>query len=541
MARKQDVTGEAPNMPTMPPMRNSRRVFRAAFLLATFMVAAAQARTAHPAGSASLRQQSPQDQTVFHANTREVILDVTVLDVKGNPVKGLSESAFHITDDSHPQQARSFVEHTTAEPQQALTAKPVNAAAAGTFSNEYVRHPPAAYNVILLDTTTIDTVDQMYLYWQLQKFLDSVPANQLLAVYWRAGLTTLLLQNFTNDHARLLAAVRRAIPRLPHPDRYYASDYGTLAQMATFLAQLPGRKNILWFSGGSRISLLDDPERAAAYEELRAIFDELERDRIAVYPIDVRGLTGASSDQMIDQHMIMNDIAGATGGIPAYNNNWIWQVADHVVDTSSSFYTLTYSPDDLKLDKKWHRVKVTVDGGDYRVAYRQGYYDDGGHPLPKPLGHARTMLRADGTSASGPDIRSEPIIFQLKITPSTETEAVMPGTLSPAARPKKNEREYTLHYTLPIDSFQQQQVNGAPHITVGAGVLAFNSNGRLVAKSAQQAKLDFDPQKIKTAKAFGYDQRINLPKGQGFVFVAVWDGMTGRVGTMEVPVEVAKK
>jgi hypothetical protein len=65
----------------------------------------------------------------------------------------------------------------------------------------------------------------------------------------------------------------------------------TLQQIAVYLSELPGRKNILWFSGGSTLYLRDDAELYDSSAAWRTLYDELERERIAVYPIDARGLT----------------------------------------------------------------------------------------------------------------------------------------------------------------------------------------------------------------------------------------------------------
>jgi hypothetical protein len=70
-------------------------------------------------------------------------------------------------------------------------------------------------------------------------------------------------------------------------------DFETLQQIVASLDQLPSRKNALWLSGGSTILHQPGvPLRDAG--EWRTIYDELETQRIAIYPIDVRGLAVAS-------------------------------------------------------------------------------------------------------------------------------------------------------------------------------------------------------------------------------------------------------
>ena len=68
-------------------------------------------------------RQTPQSGYTLQAHVREVITDVTVTDRYGNPIHGLSESAFHILDNGKPQRIATFEEHTGAEPVRPLRAR----------------------------------------------------------------------------------------------------------------------------------------------------------------------------------------------------------------------------------------------------------------------------------------------------------------------------------------------------------------------------------------------------------------------------------
>jgi VWFA-related protein len=175
--------------------------------------------------------------------THIVLTDVTVTDSHGNPVHGLTSSDFHIFDDNHPQPISSFEEHTSS----LAPIPPSTPTIPNLTSNDFLLHPPSPVNVILIDTTTIELIDQMYLYEELTRFVRTLPSGQPVAIYCRSGNATLLLQNFTDDHALLVAAIRRAVPQFRNPDSLYTDDIDTLLQMANYLSQIPGRKNILWF------------------------------------------------------------------------------------------------------------------------------------------------------------------------------------------------------------------------------------------------------------------------------------------------------
>jgi VWFA-related protein len=480
---------------------------------------------------------SKQGGYVFHANTREVLTDVTVTDNDGNPVHGVSRSAFHIFDNNRPEQLESFEEH-------AGTPATVAAASAApnTFSNAYLLHPPPSLNLILIDTTTIDIVDQMFLNQELTKFVRELPANESLAIYQRAADGTILLQNFTSDHNLLLTAIHRAIPRLRQAGSWYASDLGTLRQIVVFLSQIPGRKNVLWFTGGSNLYLRPDPTSMPSYEFLREVYDELETERIALYPIDARGLTVEIRSGMTEQHMLMADMAEATGGQALYNNNGLAQIASRVIDTDADFYTLTYRPDDLKANNKWHKVKIAVEGGPYKLRYRRGYFDDGtGTSIPPRK--TRTVLRDHGETVQGPDRHAEPIIFEARVQPSMATQPASPVQPSATAHaPKRNELAYAVHYSVPFDALTLDTMNGQISISIGAAILAFNHFGRLTGHVAQKLTFALNAEELKAnpPPKFGFDQQINLPKGEDYLYIALWDMTNGRLGTIQLPLDVEK-
>lgn len=234
----------------------------------------------------------------------------------------------------------------------------------------------------------------------------------------------------------------------------------------------------------------------------------------------------------------MEQEAKATGGRAFFNTNALAEVSAKIVATGSNFYTVTYSPANFHPDTKWHRVKVKVDGGDYKLSYRSGYYDDGFNAPPPPR-RARTLLGANGEAVKLPSNRSEPIIFQVDAQPSSAfTSAALPGTRVAPVPPKNNEAAYTLRYTVPAADFDIGSVAQGKQIRLGAGVLVFNSFGRVVGRESQEFILTFNGDKLVTnpRATLSFDQRLNLKKGQDHVFVGVWDLHTGRLGTIQFPV-----
>ncbi len=106
--------------------------------------------------------QAASDDPVFtlHANSRLVLMDVTVTDRAGHPVHNLPATAFHLEEDKTPQEIASFEEH------KGLAYTPTNSGMAlpkGVYSNDFLLHAPPVLNIIVLDLTNLGLEDQMYL------------------------------------------------------------------------------------------------------------------------------------------------------------------------------------------------------------------------------------------------------------------------------------------------------------------------------------------------------------------------------------------
>lgn len=475
----------------------------------------------------------------LQVKARMVLTDVTVTDKHGNAVTGLRDDDFRILDNGKPQRLASFEEHRE------HLAKVAEVSATGSsFNNDYIRHPPAQVNVILFDTTTIGVVDQMYLFQQMKRFVDSLPAGEPVAVFARWGDAVVELASFTDDHEALKTAIRRAIPRLQPLGAWMASDLDTLRQMALYLNQVPGRKNLLWFTGGSRLFLRPDPiDLGVDPGARRAIYDTLEAERIAIYPIDARGLMvvfGSAAMGVASQQMQMREGAASTGGTAYVNTNGLALAAQHILATDGNYYTLTYSPNDLKEDAKWHRVEVKLARGDYHLSYRHGYFDDQSN-RPEPAANTRTALQPGGNKVEVPNDHSEPIVFDVEINPASAAAPLAPG--DPPV--KRGRMRYVVKYEIPPQEIFAAKAT--PDADVGtaelrAAVWAFNHDGEPVARKATDVMLGVDERKARTVSnpAVIFTQTVDLPQGWNYLYLAVWDAMTLRIGTVNAQVEVKK-
>lgn len=289
-------------------------------------------QAAAQSGAATATGQDTPDPgtTTIQVYSRETVVDVTVMDAKGEPVHGLKQSDFTIEEDGKPQQIRSFKEYGKDTPvEQAPPPKlPPN-----MYTN--VQPPPASnsVNILLLDALNTAPADMVYMKQESMRYLKNMPRGTRIAVLGLSSKLT-ILQGLTSDPAVLQAAIdtkkNRALPS-PFIDndsgaaidaqidiaddgeavilQQFENDIASmqqdirnrmtleaLNQIAAYVSTIKGRKNLIWFTDGMPLNIFPDGGTNDLIgitdysKDLRKTTDLLTAAEVAVYPVDARGL-----------------------------------------------------------------------------------------------------------------------------------------------------------------------------------------------------------------------------------------------------------
>jgi len=215
--------------------------------------------------------------TTIKAESRLVLVDVIVTDKKGEYIQGLEEKDFKVWEDDHEQPIKSFS---------------VEQGASGTEQSK--RHL-----VLFFDDDSMKPADQSRARAAAAKFLDtnSGPGHSFAVIDY-AG-TMRVTQNFTDDTAHLKQVVGQAklstdtsqnaslgSPVFASYDAYTNRNVMlALRSVARSMSSLPGRKILVWLTSGVPMT----PDTQA---EMTALISECNRANVAVYPLDIRGLSG---------------------------------------------------------------------------------------------------------------------------------------------------------------------------------------------------------------------------------------------------------
>jgi VWFA-related protein len=301
-----------------------------------FAQQSAPASTAKDApATASAQQPAYESSAVLKIKSRLVVVDVVARDSKGVPVTDLKQDDFTILEDGKEQKLRIF---TFQRPEDSVATAQPQAPANGMNVVDNLPHfkPGRALNVILMDALNTSRVNQAIMRQAMIKFLETLPANEPIAVYLLSDKIR-LLQDFTTDPAVLKDVVRSfkgknspllavsadgspIAPVLPGvaqslppqmagqirafqdqmtadvTDQRVQVTLGALNSLSRTLSGYPGRKNLIWISetfpfdvmlsGIGRSSLND---RNYSHEIART-GNLLSDSQVAIYPLDARGL-----------------------------------------------------------------------------------------------------------------------------------------------------------------------------------------------------------------------------------------------------------
>jgi VWFA-related protein len=568
-----------------------------------------------------LSQTAAQDDSgrqVFKTNAQIVVLDVVVTGKNDRPVPGLHKEDFLVSEDGHPQTITYFEEETGAPPLQAnLPALPPN-----VFSNIPRVKQSNTVTVLLLDTLNTPSADQSRVRAQMLKYLKSLQPGRRMAIF-TLGTQLQFIQGFTDDPAMLVKAINQksgsidTSPLLPStaetasdqeraaalmvysPDaanklRQFMADQSSarsgarlqitleaFQQLAHYLAGIPGRKNLIWFSGAFPISIFPDsglPNGFGAQrddqEALKKTDALLTSAQVAIYPIAAEGvvtdsLFSASSDARQAQqpaagtlqqaaqernsnHAGMDQIAKYTGGKAFYGTNDLNDALARATDDGSHFYTLTYSSTNASRDGAFRRIQVKLATSGYQLAYRQGYYADNAKSAPAAPAQPAPNQAADPLPplmrAGLPDSTQIPLTLhvtrgdaQTAADPAAKTgnqSLANPGQGGDNPNLKGPLTRYMVDFVIPARGLQIDPIaNGRRHLSIDAALLIYNHEGRNLNWMVRQFTLDMDAARYAVAQANGIKLRLQIdaPPDGAYLRGGVYDLNSNLAGTLEIP------
>jgi len=379
---------------------------------------------------------------------RLVNVDVVATDRKGRPVTDLGPDDFVALEDGRPVEISHFSVRGS-ELSAIQRSQPSHHATSPGDAIEVTSLPTADEREPLWLAVYVDQVhtrlfEQTRAISQLKEVLAERVHSESRVMVASYGRGLKIHQTFTTDPALAVAALdelqdaraeggqeddeRRRLLRvietaethweameaiLPYADRRKNQLHGSLnalEEMIDLLSGLPGRKVILFASGGLPLKPAAELFMAIEYKfpigfgthrlqfwDCSTDFGKLtvratEND-VALYPLDAAGIRPArsggveeelrsvpmisanfDSDVRQNLQLSLRQLADDTGGKAILNRNNFLPALQSMTDELRSYYSLGYTPA-RPGDDRYHKIKIKVKRPGVRLRHRQGYRD----------------------------------------------------------------------------------------------------------------------------------------------------------------------
>lgn len=570
--------------------------------------------------SQTLATQSQAPTATLKTNVRRVLVDVVVTNDKGEAVTGLPQSDFEVLEDGKPQNILTFEEHHAAGITQ-ITLPPLPP---NVYTNFPITQKADSINVLLLDALNTPSRDQTYVHTQMIKYLKTIPAGTRVGIFTLASRLR-MLQGITTDSSALLAILNGSKAG-PQQSALLASDTESesnqslidfmiansnapaatnfaqasidpinamkqflsdtaafqtelrvrltleaLQQLARYLSTVPGRKNVLWFSGSFPTGIFPDQDvldpfnTAESFEDdIRKTADLLATSQMALYPIAAEGLATDSvyeangkeigqkrpSIAMRDQvqqmkvastnrdlsHNAMEELAKDTGGQAFYNTNGLGNALERVVNNGTRYYSLTYSPSNANMDGKFRRIQVKLASGKHNLAYRRGYYAD---DLQSVLGSG---LKPDSDPLMPFMGRNLPdysqILYKILVEPTKPQPPAGATPIGSNTDMKGPFTRYGIDFAISVRDLKlEPAADGARHGMIEVMLVAYDREGKPLNLVVTKGDVLLKPAEYVAVQRGGLQihKEIDVPKDYAYLRTGVYDLKASTTGTLGVP------
>lgn len=317
-----------------------------------------------------------------------------------------------------------------------------------------------------------------------------------------------------------------------------------LNSIGRILGGLPGRKSIIWVTGGFPFPLIPEDRtvtdaelaeslpsldtrrvdehasgnyaatfRTSHLEDIRDTSARLSSAQVAIYPVDARGLAIATDSDSIET---MRDVARETGGRAYVNQNEIRTGIAQAFTDQSAVYTLGYYPENKKYDGQYRSIKVKVDKSGLELFHRHGYY------AIDPTQLKGYNPSQEVAAALGDALPSTLVSFRAQVKSPADNS--VPGKVG-------------VTFLVDADTLSTEDVSGGKHMNAVFYTTLYSRDGKMLANHSQKMDQVFKPDVYQQVLQHGMMLHMDLDPVPGAtqVRLAVQDAKTGMVGTIEAP------
>jgi len=311
--------------------------------------------------------------------------------------------------------------------------------------------------------------------------------------------------------------------------------FQSLQALCRGMARLPGQRSVVFLSPG----FFTDTE----IYDLQQVIDRALRSGVVINTLDARGLyvdlplgdtsqrvsgdlrmAGLKSqihlESMLAQTAVLGSLASGTGGAYYHDSNDYDAGFRRAGGLPEASYVLTFSPQNLKYDGAFHKLKVTLaNPSKLTLQARLGYY------APRKAEDAATRAKDEIEEAifSRNEIRELPVDVNTRFFKTDSLNAKL---------------SVVAHVDVSSVQFRKESDRNVDNVTLVA--VLFDSDGNYVTGTQTEAGLRLLDRTLKQVGHSGVVLRgnINVKVGTYLMRVVIRESDSGRMSTMNSTVEI---
>jgi VWFA-related protein len=511
-------------------------------------------------------QETPSTYT-FKSETELVLVNVTVRDKSGNPVRDLKREDFTVLEDNKPQQVTSFdLENTDAVLPTAVSEAPLLGKALSRTPNASsgVPQPTASQLkdrrliILFFDLSSMqpDEIDRAVT--SAENYVDKqmVPADLVAVICLGSSLT--VNQDFTSDKNAIKKTLQTinlgggqgfeegstgSTEGTPDTGGSFTADdteyniFNTdrrleaLRSVADRLSHVDEKKSLIYFSSGMDRTGIENQS------ELHAAINAAVRANVSIYTMDIRGLqaivpggeaqnaslrgtspySGQASLNALNSNFTTQEtlvtLAGDTGGRAFLDSNDFSKVFSGVQQDTSVYYLLGYHSNNSARDGRFRKITVRVNRPGVKLDFRRGYY------APADFQHS---TKEDRELQLDQELASD--------LPSTD----LPVYLSAAYFRISDGKFYVpVSVVVPGSQIPFTRTNDQDRATLDVLGVVTSPDKRRIGQIRDTVKLALNTSELVGRKNVQYDNGFVLPPGKYHLKFVIRENQTGRLGSFE--------
>lgn len=498
--------------------------------------------------------------------TEMVRVPAIVTDKSGAPITDLTVHDFVIVENGRPQPI-AFFTHIQSTPELAKAVQLPD----GGVTNQY-EQGTGRLTIILLDMVNTSFVDQERARRSISKFLAAtVSSTEPVGLMSLNPNGVRVLHDFTTNPSVLADALKmaggeRSIAEITGPvpldplgakhatmteairlrefevQGQVGSFYGasavkltltSLREIGEAFAGIPGRKSLIWATGGLAFPVDDKLTTNPWLNGLEMMYQDtwqaLNRADIAVYPLDVEGLVNLTYRHPAQPRRYytfptfqttvyeMENFAKMTGGRMCYVKTEINGCMREAAADSSDYYVLGFYPEPDPKRTGWRKMAVRVERNGANVQARSSYYAGSKRD-------AKSGWREDVALGLASPLDYTDLPLTVRWTGNTDTNG---------------SKTVGFQFLLAPGVASVDETDGN-HVSMEFGAMAISSQGKIAGQFSKEMEGRLETATASRLVVTGgmFPGQMNLPPGDYQVRFVARDNLNGRMGSISTSLKI---